>query len=310
VPTPQVTVVYYGGYVAVAPGYYANNSYGSYLSGRADLVTARANAAVTYQQAGLVQQDVMRSQLQTRQAILQESQYERGIMYNSQQMREIQQNDALRRARNDPPLNEIWAGISLNSLYGDIKKAHSYGVRGPAVPLDQEMLKHINLTTGVTSAGLGILKDGANFRWPTVLRDQRFDDGRKKLETMTAQALAQAAKGPVDLDLVSQMRDTVDGMQTGLKQVVKDVSPSAYMDGKRFLRELDASYVTLKEPNVSNYFNAKWAPQGATVYDLTDYMLKNGLQFAPAVSGDQSSYTALYRAMSTYDLQMSQAVSR
>jgi len=82
------------------------------------------------------------------------------------------------------------------------------------------------------------------------------------------------------------------------------------MDGKKYLRELDSSFSALKDPNVSRYFNGKYAAQGATVNDLATYMANNGLKFAPAVSGDQASYTALYQALLTYDVQMARTVSR
>jgi hypothetical protein len=114
----------------------------------------------------------------------------------------------------------------------------------------------------------------------------------------------------VSPNLISDMRATVVTMQATLKKMVKEVDPGAYIDSKKYLAELDKSFTALKDPNVSNYFNGKWQAQGATVYDLSKYMMDNGLQFAPAVSGDQSYYTALYQALLTYDLQMAQSVSR
>ena len=34
--------------------------------------------------------------------------------------------------------------------------------------------------------------------------------------------------------------------------------------------------------------------------DLLDYMTKNGLQFAPAVAGEEAAYVALHRALAAY----------
>jgi hypothetical protein len=292
-----------------AYGYYPSSPYGSYLSGRADLINARANAAVTQQQANLVQQDVYRSQIDSRRAIQDEARYERETTMNSEQVRLKDQIDGLRRARNEPPLNEIWSGQSLNALFTDIKKAHIYGVRGPAVPINQDLLKHINLTTGVTSAGAGALKNGSKLQWPVALKDSAFEENRRQLERMTEDALQQAKSGMVSQTLVSDMRATIETMQVVLKQMVKEVPPGPYIEGKKYLRELDTSFAALKDPNASNYFNGKYSAQGATVYDLTSYMANNGLTFAPAVSGDQPSYTVLYQALLTYDVQMSQSVS-
>ncbi len=306
-PPPIVNV---NGYAPPGSGYYPSNPYGGYLSGRADLVNARANANLTDQQAALTQEQVFRSQLDTRRAILNEARYERETTPNSEQVRLRGINDALRRARNEPPLNEIWSGDSLNSLYTDIKNAHTYGVRGPIVPLDQAILKNINLTTGVTSGSLGVLKDGPKLRWPVILQNSNFDENRRQLEMQVAKALTEAMKGPVSLDLVSDLQSNIDTMQVILKQMVNDVGPEPYMNGKKYLRELTASCATLRDPNVANYFNGTWVAQGQTVYDLADYMTKNGLKFAPSVSGEQAAYSALYQSILTYDVRLSQAVSR
>ncbi|MGH6739625.1 MAG: hypothetical protein ACREDY_11455, partial [Bradyrhizobium sp.] len=292
-PPPIVNV---NGY-APSYGYYPSSPYGSYLSGKADLVNASGQYGIQVQQANLLQEQVHQSMLQSRRAVLNEARYERETTMNSEQVRIQGQIDALRRARNEPPLNEIWSGQSLNALFSDIKKAHTYGVRGPSVPINQDLLKHINLTTGVTSGGPGILKDGAKLRWAVVLQGPNFEADRRKVEMRTAEALELAKRGPVSLDLISDVRSTLEGMQATLKQMVKDVAPGPYIDGKKYLRELDSSFSALKDPNVSNYFNGKWTAQGATVYDLAVYMTNNGLQFAPAVSGDQSYYTALYQSL-------------
>jgi hypothetical protein len=57
----------------------------------------------------------------------------------------------------------------------------------------------------------------------------------------------------------------------------------------------------LESPDVANYFNQTWMAKGKTVHDLVDHMLKKGLTFAPAVSGDEGTYQALYSALAAYD---------
>lgn len=305
---PIVNVAAYppGGY-----GYYPASPYGSYLSGAADLVTARAQAGVTQQQAWLAQQDVYRSRLQSRQDLLNQARYEQNMYLNTEQMRQKNINDDLRRARRDPPLSEIWSGDSLNSLFTNIKNAQTYGVIGPAVPLNPDTLKHINLTTGVaTSKGVGLLKDGAKLQWPIALQATDFQADRKKLDDMTAEAIQQAKSGMVAGSLISDMKAHVGTMQVVLKQMVDNVEPGPYIDAKKYLRELDTSYTALKDPNVANYFNGKYAAQGSTVYGLVDYMINNGLQFAPALAADQPSYTVLYQALLQYDVQLGQTASR
>jgi hypothetical protein len=176
--------------------------------------------------------------------------------------------------------------------------------------VDPEVLRHINTTTGGTNRSIGILKNGPKLKWPTVLLDARFDTTRKVIDDQTAKALEQAMQGPVDPTVISQVRDTIDTMRVILKQMVKDVSPGPYMDGKRFLGDLEDSYIALRDPNVSNFVTGKWAPQGATVYELVENMASRGLSFAPATAADRPFYTALHRSLVTYDVQLTQAVSR
>ncbi len=44
----------------------------------------------------------------------------------------------------------------------------------------------------------------------------------------------------------------------------------------------------------------------ATVAELVQQMTRQGLRFAPAVSGDESYYTVLHRALVDYDNSVSQ----
>jgi hypothetical protein len=288
---------------------YPTTPYAQYAEGRSQLITAKSQAALTDQQAALVQQQVYNAQLDTRRAVWNESVYERGNLMNSEQVRLKNQLDALNRARNNPPQNEIWSGDSLNAIFTDIKNADTYGVRGPAVPLDQAMLKHINLTTGETAGNIGLLKAGPKLTWPVVLQDDQFKAQRGGIDVMLATAFDQAAKGPVDPKLIRNMSDANDRMGVILKQMVKDLSPSDYIDGKRYLRDLDDSIRSLSNPNVANYINGNWSAKGATVYDLSKHMIKNGLKFAAATPGDQPYYTAFYQALLSYDMQMTQAAS-
>jgi len=46
------------------------------------------------------------------------------------------------------------------------------------------------------------------------------------------------------------------------------------------------------------------------VAQLVDDMTRNGLKFAPANPGDEPAYTALYQSMLSYDMGLTQLVSR
>ncbi|MGH7168664.1 MAG: hypothetical protein ACRELG_00100, partial [Gemmataceae bacterium] len=74
----------------------------------------------------------------------------------------------------------------------------------------------------------------------------------------------------------------------------------------RYLRELKESVQVLQQNDVAKYFRAAWKPKGATVAELVQQMTREGLRFAPAVSGDEAYYTTLHRALVNYDLSVAQ----
>jgi hypothetical protein len=281
-----------------------------YLTGAADVTNANAQYQLTIQQARLQQEVARQAASDTRMKIAQERRYMASLEPTPEEVRQKSMMDELNRARNNPPAMDIWSGTALNALLMAIQKAQSAGIRGPAVPLQQDTLEHINLTTGVTNAGAGILRNLERFAWPAVLRTAAFKNPRDSIEKFAQQAVQQAASGPVDAETVKGLTDGVAAMELELKNRVADLTPTEYVQGMRYLRELKGSFRTLDDPNAAAYLKGKFRAQGNNVAELVAFMSANGLRFAPAVSGDEPAYTALHRAMTTYDYQVGLLASR
>jgi hypothetical protein len=283
---------------------FGQNPFQGYMQGAADLTVANAQYQLTIQQAKIVQEQARREAIATRRATQEQMEYEkndwlRRIDPETQHQKDLERG--LRRSMNDPPSSEIWAGISLNALLKDIQNAQSAGVNAPPVPLDPEWLPHINLTTGVTTAGVGMLKDMTRFKWPQSLRKKTFEKERTQIEELTRQIVSQARGGKeIDADLLDKLTDAVDGMEQRIQVMAPDLTPSQIVQSSRYVHELKDSLKVLMDPNAANYFNDKWKAQGDTVDQLVAYMTGQGLHFAAATSGDEPSYTALHRAMVTY----------
>jgi hypothetical protein len=280
--------------------------YGGYLRGAADLVTARANSLVTVQRARLVQEEVFRSQLDTRRKIWEEARYERMSLMNSEQVRLANMQTALDRARHDPPLSEIWSGQSLNDLFRHLAEQQGKGVKGPTVPLSEDMLKHINLTVGPGTGNVGLLKN--DLKWPAPLLRPEFEEPRKNLNVRIPNAIDEAKKdrrvGPGQL---TDIRNDVQKMHDVLRRLVDDMAPGDYIEAKHYLNTLSESVKALSDPNVGNYFNDKWVAKGKTVAELIENLTRKegaGLSFAPAAPGDEWAYRALHYALRDYDAGM------
>ena len=279
--------------------------YGGYLTGQANLVSALANSTVTVQRARLVQEEVFRSQLDTRRKIWEEARYERMSLMNSEQVRLSNMQSALERARRDPPLSEIWSGQSLNDLFRHIADQQGKGVRGPTVPLSEDILKHINLTVGPGSGNVGLLRN--DLKWPAPLMRPEFDAPRKSLDAQVPAATKVAKDGRVGQGQLSDLRDNVQKMHDILRRLVDDMAPADYIEAKHYLNTLNESVKALGDPNVANFFNDRWVARGKTVAELVENMTRKeaaGLSFAPAAPGDEWAYRALLYALRDYDAGM------
>jgi hypothetical protein len=293
-------------YASISP--FTPNSYipdyspaGGYLQGVADVTAASANAQYTWQRARLVNADVGMRAIDYRRRVLDEARYERGMQLDSEQRRQLNLRTALDRARHDPPLNEIWSGQSLNDLYNHVKSEQGKGLKGETFALTEDLLKHINLTTG-KSGNAGLLKN--DIKWPTPLLRSEFDEPRKNLDTTIPEAVRQAKFGPVNANVANDVLNDVQKMHDILLKNIGDIRPGEYMEAKAYLNKLNQAARALQDREVTNYFSGEWTAKGKTVGEMVKNMSEKGLQFAPAAPGDEWAYRALYNALAAYDASM------
>jgi len=292
---PVTTPYYGGGYGFYSPYYYQNA-----LSGAADLVNAQGQFMIAQQQAFLGQEKYFQAKIETRRKHVQEFLYERSVLPTEEDERERARLEQVRRSRNDPPPTEIWSGKALNDLLLAIKQQQAQGLRGPDVPLDEDTLKHLNLSGNQTLSSIGLLREGGKIPWPSAFSGEAYNDERKTLDQLAGEALRQIGTGPVDPGTLEAMKQAADKLQKELKRNVDDTSPNNYIKAKRFLNELDSTFKALEDPNISKYASGKWAATGRNVAQLTQEMIRQGLKFAPAVAGDEPAYTALHSALVAY----------
>lgn len=291
---------YYPTYVSTA------DPYGGYLNGAANVISAQGGWLKDVQDAYLKKEDVKAAKLKNKRAAFDEWLYEKANTPTLEEQREEERMQNVLRSQHNPPPTEIWSGKALNDLMQDLQQRGTAAMHGPPIYLNQELLKEINVTTGTTTAGLGLLKN--KLQWPLGLTDAAFSAGRKAVEASAA--LRQAESGTVDPGTLRELISSVDKMQAQLKANVSNVEPNEYIRAKRYLNDLDQSIKTLQDANVAKYASKSWSAQGATVAELVQYMTSNGLKFAPATPGDEPAYNSIHRAMATYDGEVSQVVEK
>ena len=109
--------------------------------------------------------------------------------------------------------------------------------------------------------------------------------------------------------LVRDMTNDLDKLNVRLNDSVNDLSPSQYIEARRYLNQVGDAIAALSDPKVGAYFNQSWAGKARNVAELVNFLSRSGLRFAPATPGDEPAYNALWRALADFDAGM-QPVAR
>jgi hypothetical protein len=283
---------------------------GAMLDGSANIIAAQGQYRVAAQQSRLIGESVKSAQLDNQRKALEEWLYERSITPTLEDERERKQYEQLRHSRNQPAPTEIWSAVPLNDLLASIQKSQVTGAQGPPVPVPPEAAGRINYTSGTTYRGTGMLKPGGALDWPPSLDDTPFDDLRNKTSKLVQQGVAQAMAGRVEPRLIRELDRTIDALEDEVRAQIQDMTPSDNIEAKRYLKQLKESCGVFKQTDPASYFAAGAKPQAATIGALVDQMNAKGLRFAPAVAGQEEAYNSFYRALMTYEAQLSMMVGR
>jgi hypothetical protein len=293
---------------------YGVDPYGSALRGVADLTNATAQYQVTVQRARLLGEEVTRSRLETRRRIIEEAERERKMIPTPEEIRGREQQSDLDRARREPPVTEIFSGKSLNTLLAALATAQGKGLRGPNVPLDEIEMNLINVAPAGENGNIGLvrnIKDKGDLAWPTTLQAEPFKEAREAIEARLVPAVGTLRGGnPVGEGVIKDLDAYLQKLMETLNNNINDLSPSQYIQAKRYLNQVQDAITAMKSPKAVNYFNGEWSPKGKNVAELVHNMKEKGLRFAPAAPGNESAYRALHHAMAAYDANMTATATR
>ncbi len=298
------------------PGYgypYVNyGRTGGALMGVAANTTANAQAVNTLQQSRVITQQAEQARIDTRRKLFDELRYEQANTPTYEDRRETDRLLALQRTRNNPPNTEIWSGLSLNLLVAnDARIQRETGLRGPYVPLDPGMLKHINVTDGTVRTGAGLFRSGPNLTWPLELTDARFNQDRADIDRLTNAALTQLQRnGGIEPGTIKDLLAAVKTLQAHIDGAIADITPSEYTRSARFANELLESSRTLAQPDALKFFNGKFQAKGNNVAEFINNLSQAGLTIGPATNGDEAAYIALHNMLLNYDAGLTRITTR
>jgi hypothetical protein len=286
--------------------YYYQDPLNGYLTGGAAVIGAQGQFMIARQQAALLRQQVQQASLDTRRRMVDEYLYEREKLPTPEEERERRALQERDRARNDPPITEIWSAKALNDLLTDLQRLRAKGTlatfKPPEIRLDADDLARINVTSAKSGGGnIGLLKNDGRLSWPAALNAPEFKEERERINSLAQEAVKQAGfNSPVDPGTLKQLSNDLEKLNRQLVNNVGNLPPSQYIEAKRFVSQFEEALKALSQPDVGKYFTKKI--KAKTVAELVDHMNSQGLQFAPAVAGDESAYVALHRALAAFDL--------
>jgi hypothetical protein len=287
-------------------GVYVQSPVAGYLQGTADVINSTGQYNIQVQQAKLGQEQARQAKLDTRRKMMEQKMWEDANRPTYLTMLDQERNSRLAEARMTTSLTRIISGDPLNALLNHSKAIQASGIVGPRMPIDQEILPLINVTNGATSGNTGLLKDGGRLQWPLVLDDRPFDKERKQIETMMQEAVGQATRyGRVQADLQRSLLRTLDKFDNAVVSRAREMTPTEFIQARRYLREVRDGVKVFQDPKVGNYFNDRWRARGETVTDLIGNMSRDGLVFAPASPGGEAAYRSLHTSMVAYDQALS-----
>jgi hypothetical protein len=297
VVTPTVVRPVVGpGFVPV-PVYHFNA--GSYLQGAASVIDAQGRFLKDAQGAYLLREQVRAARLDNRRRVFDQYLFERANTPTLEERREFRRQQEFWRSWNDPPVTEIWSGRALNSLLRAVQRARSaHGYRGEHVPLDPELVRRINVTSG-TSGSIGVFRQREDLRWPLPLQTDTFDQDRRKIDKLARAAVQQVASSKPDVETLDSLAQANARLRARLRENARAMVSTDYVQALRFINQLISSTRALQDPNAARYFN-DWTLTARDVGKLVDQMTQKGVQFAAATLGDEAQYTSLHRALVTY----------
>ncbi len=217
--------------------------------------------------------------------------------------RQAEMERALNRARGKPPLTEVLAADPHNALLRHLIREQGRGRQGPGIPLSEDLLRRINVMLEGSCGNVGLLRAGGEpLSWPAAFQGPKLAAPREAFERLLLQAAQQArSNGQISYPVYEGLLAAQARLEQALDRSVNALTPTEFIQGRRFLTQLNEAVKALSNPRAGQFFDPKCSARGKTVADLVQNMARQGLKFAPAATGDGPAYQELLAALAAWD---------
>jgi hypothetical protein len=284
-------------------GTYYEDPNGAYLRGSGQVIDAQGRFMQNQQQAYLLREQVHAQRLANERKAFEDYLYKRQNTPSPEEESRRLQSQSAQRARSNPSLAEVCSGRALNDILKDLQTHPVNAGLADAhmLPrsLDEDGLRHINVTSG--AGNLGLLKNEGRLPWPAGLSGSVSAEQEGAVGALVQRALRQAElDARVETSTIRQLRAGLDQLRAQLRKNARELSAAEYTEAKTFLDNFDDAVTALRQADVGNHMTGQYSLKVRTVEELVKYMTEKGLEFAPAVPGDKEAYMALHQALASY----------
>lgn len=275
--------------------------YGGYLRGQADYLRAYGQTVNALEQARVTREQALQARYDTKKKAFDTDMY---IKANTPTYTEEQAKIAkmtLRRIQSNSTGVEVVNGKALNFLLDDLRRYPGKKAALEAFALSEETLKQINVTK--SSGNFGLLRDAGKISFPVAMLELLSPADQKELEGLTETLYKSAVKGRLDINALKDLGTKLELLRKNLSGKVNEIPTTQYLDAKRFLNDFDDARYALEKGEAGTQFKYReFIAGGKNVQEIVDFLVTNGYKIAPAISGDEASYRALYSGMAALDV--------
>ena len=268
------TVPYTGGYVPPYSQPYYNlgnlsssrlDPYSGYLQGLAAVTASTGQYQKDIQQARITRYKANDAAIENARRIIQHEAWLENHRYlSTQAVLDRQLAADLASARREAPRSDIWSGKALNDLLRSVVSSKTSLARGPSLSLEDDTLKHINLSTKATSCNAGMLRDNGKLTWPVGLMEDSLQAPRERLSRKLEEAVdsIKNGKNPSATKLKEISEDFTTIQKKLNDETYNDIPVSDYLAAKRYLAKLKDAITALRDPNAKKFFDQHLERQG------------------------------------------------
>lgn len=281
--------------------YYGIGPVGGALMGMADVYRAYGTLIMNREEAYAMREKAVQAKLETRKKRFEVEMYIRSNTPTFVEEQTRIARDTLKRIQGHSMPAEITSGKALNLMIDDVRKFPGRKVALDQATISEHILLQLNVTA--TNFGLGVLRNDGKISWPVAVVELMQAEQLRTLEGQAQALVKGAVVGKMDPNVFRDFSAELDRASDSLSKRVNDIPGPQYLDAKRFLDDLKNARTALEKGEAQNQAKYQKAISGGkSAQEVADFMIREGLRFAPAAGQDEAAYRAFHSALVAFDI--------